>query len=56
VLCRVRGAEYLHLVKAIEGQRYHREQPRAHQRMDRTPFHLWSARPRANVIVAQTAV
>ena len=22
VLCRVRGAEYLHLVKAVEGQRY----------------------------------
>ncbi len=22
VLCRVRGAEYLHLIKAIQGQRY----------------------------------
>ena len=34
VLCKVRGAEYLHLVKAVQGGRLpDEEQPRAHQRL-----------------------
>lgn len=42
VLCRVRGTDYIHLIKAIEQKPIpNRQQPRRHQRLDRSKFDFW---------------